>query len=186
MSESQQRLDHDRANAGMAARQTGGLEDEDQAYRGRCERRSRPGGVGEHQPGLEFAQALVRDALPGEQAEARIDAIGGIAARDDVGDGRRCGFDRLFPAGSRVRPSQESGRFAAGPAMSAGRAGSKGLGSTGTEEDWPCVGAPPGILLPGHRTGRVRRPGVGPRDPMRSAIVLRNRASAQSPEGTWM
>ena len=166
--ESQQRLDHDRTNAGVAARQTGGLEGEDQAYRGRCERRPCACGVGEHQPGLEFPQALIRDALPGEQAEPRVDAIGRVAARDDPGDRRRRGFDRRFPAG--IKGQVQVG--GAGDAAQVRQCQPGGLDCQGLEHEsvLPQDAVLTGCVL----TGAPNRKGQAPRRRTARSNAIRN------------
>src|SRR4051812_6705288 len=61
--------------------------------------RAEPGAVGEYEVGLELGEAVVGDARVGEQAEAGVDPIDGLAAGDDAVDRSRRGSDAAEAAG---------------------------------------------------------------------------------------
>ena len=74
------------ADAGVAARQGVDLERENQAHDGVGQRIADARGVREQQIALQQLELLGRYAGLRQQAEAGVDAVGGVAGRDDLVD----------------------------------------------------------------------------------------------------
>ena len=80
----QQGIDQPHRDAGMAARQRIDLERENQPHDGIGKRIAHAGRVRQQQIPLQQLELLVGDARLRQQSESRIDAVGRIAARDDL------------------------------------------------------------------------------------------------------
>ena len=78
----EQGLDHLRPHARVAAGQGVGAQQEHAAHRGVAQRLPHSGGVREEEPLLEECQLVVGDAHPRQVAEAGVDAVDRLAARD--------------------------------------------------------------------------------------------------------
>ena len=103
-----QRLDHERPNARMAAAEPEQLQDDHQPRHVARQRIAEAGAVRQDQVGLQLGQAFGRDARVGEQAEAGVDAIDGLAAGDDALDRRRRSRRRAASMRRRAGPPRRS------------------------------------------------------------------------------
>src|SRR3546814_2391264 len=68
-------VDHQAADAGVAARQGVDLQQQDQAHHPLVERRADAAAMGQHQARLQLGHLVGRDGLPRQAAEAGIDAV---------------------------------------------------------------------------------------------------------------
>ena len=84
--ERDERLDHRPAHARVAARERRRLERDDETHDGVVEQRPGAGAVRQHQRALQLRETRVVDARAREQAEAGVDAVDGLAGRDDAVD----------------------------------------------------------------------------------------------------
>jgi len=81
-----QGLDDQRSNARMAAPEAQQLEEDHQTGDVPRERVAKSGTVRQDQVGLELGQSLIGNARVGKQSEAGVDAVDGLAPRDDALD----------------------------------------------------------------------------------------------------
>ena len=109
-----ERVDDFAANAGVAAAEADQLENDHQPGDVARQRIAEAGAMRQDQVGLQLRQPMRGDSRVGEDAEACVDAIDGVAVRDDAVDGRarlrRCGSGRRR-RGDAGAPDQSSRRM---------------------------------------------------------------------------
>ena len=81
-----QRFDHAPAHARVPPRERGCLQREHEAYDAFVERRARPGRMRQHERALQLREPRVVDSRTREEPEPGIDAVDGVARRDDPRD----------------------------------------------------------------------------------------------------